>query len=272
MRPSLRKIGVATVGGLANVAVVLALYVRADYPTLESTVDIASLGIPVFAVGFVPLLVSAHTRLVAPAAVFLAALGGTAYVELTTPMPEWGELGGYVVVEGPTHVGSYANAWYVWLSLALVAGVLEFAVRRGYGIAGTPVTNLPAFPLSRIVLVGTVVGVAGLVGIATTLLVLRAGIRPPIAALVVFAVAAAVTAVPLWALLGRGLLSPAVLFAVLVPYFLVVEVFVATDSPVHLLLFGPYAVVLAIIEVLEAALRSRLRGWDGGRFVGEHSR
>ena len=272
MGSSLRTIGLAAAGGLANVAIVLALYARADYPTLESTVDIAGLVIPVFAVGFVPILVSAHTRLLSPTVGFLAALVGTTYVELTTPMPEWGELGGYVVVDGPTHVASYANTWYVWLSLVLVAGLLEFALRRGYDVADERLRHLPPLPLSRAALAGTVAGFAGLVGIATALLVLRAGIRPPAAALIVFAAAAAVTVVPIWAVLARGLVLPAALFAVVVPYFLIVEVFVATECPVHLLLFGPYAVVLALVGALEAALRARLRGWNGGRFVGEHRR
>ncbi|WP_306053119.1 hypothetical protein [Natronococcus wangiae] len=264
-----RTAALATVGGVGNAAVVLALYARAEYPTLESTVGLAA---PVFAVGLVAVLVSASTRLVAPTVGFLAALIGTTYVELTSPMPECGELRGYVVVDGPTYVADYANAWYVWLSLALVAGLLEFAIRRGYGIADGRLRNLPAFPLSRTAIAGTVAGFAGFVGIATALLVLRAGIRPPLAALVVFAAAAAVTAVPLRALLARGLLSPVLLFAVVVPYFLIVEVFVATDSPVHLVLFGSYAVVLSLVGALEAAFRSRIRGWSGGRFVGERPR
>lgn len=268
-RPSPAALAVSSVGGLANVVAVVALYARGEYPTLESTAGIAVLAATAFVVGFVPIFVSSHTRLVAPALGLLAALAGTAYLEVTTPMPEWGRLGEYVVVDGPTHVSSYANAWYVWLALLTVAGVVEFALRRGYGIGDRRLRNLPTLPLSRGALVWTVGGFAALVGLATVLLVLRSGIRPPIAAIVVFVFAAAVTAVPLAALLARGIVAPTVLFAP-VPYFLIYEVFVTTDSPVHILLFGPYTIVLAVAWALEAAIRSRFGGWNGGRFTGRN--
>lgn len=266
-RRSVSTIALASAAGLGNVAVVLALYARADYPILESSVDVALLVVTGFVVGFVPLAVSAHTRLLAPAAGFVGVLAGTVYLELTSPVPEWSELGGYVVVDGPTHVGSYANTWYVWLALLLLAGTVEFAIRRGYGIGDRRLRNLPELPIPRPVLAWTVTVSAALVGVATMLLVIRSGIEPSPVALVVFAVTGAVVAVPLAALLARGLLLPIVLFALLVPYFVIVEVFVTTDSPVHILLFGPYAVVLAAAWLLEAAVRSRLRGWDGGRFA-----
>ncbi|AEH37245.1 hypothetical protein [Halopiger xanaduensis] len=262
-RPSPTTVAIAALGGLANVAVVLGLYARGDYPAPE----VAVLAVTAFLVGFLPWFATAYTRLLTPAIGFLAALSGTAYLEFATPPPEWGQLGEYVVVDGPTHVSSYANAWDVWLALLTVAGVLEFAIRRGYGIGGDRLRNLPTLPFSRDRLVRTVGSVAALVGLAATLLVLRAGIRPPAAAAVVFLFAAAVTAVPLAALLARGIVVPTVLFA-LVPYTLVYEVFVTTDSPLHILLFGPYAIVLALAWVLEEAIRSRLGGWDGGRFAG----
>lgn len=264
LRPSLPTVALASVGGLANATVVLALFARAGYPALESPAELAVLALTAFTLGFVSLFASAHARLLTPAVGFLAVLAGTVYTELTTPMPEWGELGDYVIVEGPTHIASYANSWYVWLSLVLFAGVVEFAVRRGYGLGAHRLRNLPDVPLSRAELVWFVGGIAGLVGLATTLLVIQAGIRPAASGVFVFVAATAVAAVPLAALLTRGLLAPILLFALLVPYFLTVEVFVTTDSPVHILLFGPYAVVLAVVAVLEAAIRSRLRG-RGGR-------
>lgn len=266
-----RAVGAGTVGGLANVGFVVALYARGDYPTLESVLGTGLLAATAFAVGFAALFVSAHTRLLAPASGFLAVLAGVTAVELTSPPPEWGELGGRVIVDGPTHVASYANAWYVWIALLLFAGIVEFAIRRGYEIGDRRLRRLPALPLSWSVLVRTVLGASGIIGLATTALVIRAGIRPAATALVVFVVATAVAAVPLAALLARGLLAPVALFALLVPYFLGVEVFLATDSPVHILLFGPYAVVLAVAWLLEAAVRSRLRGWDGGRFARANS-
>lgn len=269
-RPTPATVAAATIGGLANVAVVLVLYGRAGYPAFESISGMTPLAVTAFALGFVPVLVTAHTRLVAPAVGLLAVLAGTAYVELTSPAPEWGERSGHVIVEGPTHVASYANTWYVWLAMLLVAAVVEFAIRRGYGVGNRRLRHLPDLPLPRDGLAWFVAGSGALVGGATTLLVLRSGIRPPLAATFVFVAAAAVTAVPLAALLARGILSPVVLFALLVPYFLTVEVFVTTDSPVHILFFGPYAIVLALAWALEALVRSHLEGWDGGRFAGRN--
>lgn len=266
--PSPTTIATAALGGLANVAVVLGLYARGDYPALESAPELAVLVATTFLVGFVPWFASAYTRLMTPAFGFLGALAGTVYLELATPAPEWGRLGEYVVVDGPTHASSYATAWYVWLALLTVAGVLEFAIRRGYGIGDDRLRRLPTLPFSRARLVRTVGAVAVLVGLAATLLVLRAGIRPSAAAVVVFVLAAVVTAVPLAALLARGIVAPTVLFA-LVPYFLIYEVFLTTDSPLHILLFGPYAAVLALVWALEEAIRSRLGGWNGGRFAGQ---
>ncbi|ELZ07378.1 hypothetical protein [Natrialba aegyptia] len=271
LRPSPPTLALAALGGAANVVAVLALFARADYPALESPPELAVLAATGFALGFVSLFVSAHTRLLTPAVGFVVVLLGTVFAELTTPMPEWSELGGYVVVEGPTHVWSYANSWDVWLSLLLIAGLVEFGVRRGYGLGDRRLRNLPSIPLSRTAVLGMVTVGAGLLGVATTRLVLRAGINPRAAAPFVFVAAAAVAAVPLAALLTRGLLLPTVLFALLVPYFLTIEVFTATDSPVHILLFGPYAVGLLIGAAFENWLRSRLRGWNGGRFADHQS-
>lgn len=256
----------AVLGGALNVATVLALYARGDYPTLSSTAGTSVVVVTAFTLGFVAVLVAAHTRLVSPAAGYLAVLAGTAYLELSTPSPEWGELNGHVIVDGPTYVLSYANTWYVWLALLLYAGAVEFGIRRGYGVGDHRLRHLPDVPLSRSTIVQVVAAVAGFVGLATVLLVLRAGIRPPSAAIVVLVLGVAVAAVPLAALLSNGILLPTVLFAALVPYALTVEVFVATDSPVHILLFGPYAIVLAVAWGVEKALRTRVSGWDGGRF------
>ncbi|WP_207891103.1 hypothetical protein [Natrarchaeobius oligotrophus] len=265
-RPSWTSISIGSVVGFVNVAVVIALYASGGYPALESPTAVAALVATGFVLGFVAAFVSAFTRLVTPLVGLLAVLVGTAYAEVTTPRPEWSQLEGYVIVDGPTYVSSYANAWYVWFSVLLIVGVFEFAIRRGYGVGDRRLRNLPQLPLSGPALVAIVLGVASIVAAGTTLLVLRAGIRPPVASVGVFVVTIAVAAVPLAAVLTRGIVSPVVLFA-LVPYFLVVEVFAATDSPVHILLFGPYAIVLAIAWVLEGAARSRVRGWDGGRFA-----
>lgn len=270
-RPAPATLGIASIGGLANVAAVLALYARGGYPTLESPTATAVVALTAFSLGSVALFVTAYTRLLAPAIGFVVALAGTIGLEVATPMPEWSELDGYVVVDGPTHISSYANRWYVWLALLLFAGVVEFAIRRGYGIGDRRLRNLPSLPLSRAALVRTVGGVAVLVGMAATLSTLQFGVDPRGTAVVVFIFTAAVTAIALAAVLARGFVLPVVLFALFVPSVLVVDVFVTTDSPVHFLLLGPYAVVLAVAWALEAAVRSRLGGWDGGRFTGRNS-
>lgn len=50
------------------------------------------------------------------------------------------------------------------------------------------------------------------------------------------------------------------LFALAIPYPIGIEVFTTTDGPVHVLLFGPYAIVVAVAWALEAVLRSRPGG------------
>ncbi|MFP8954031.1 hypothetical protein ACLI4Z_13845 [Natrialbaceae archaeon A-arb3/5] len=265
--PSRTAVVTGAVAGCVNVAVVLTLFARAEYPTLGSVIGVSVLVGTGFVLGLVPVLVSVRTRLLAPTVGFVAVLAATTYLEVTTPQPTWSALDEYVIVDGPTHVASYANTWYLWLSLLLLAGAIEFGLRRGYGIADERLRNLPDLPLSNGDLIRAVTGFASLLGIATVLLVLRAGIRPPVTAIAVFAVAAAVTAVPLAALLTRRLISPVVLFALLVPYLLAIEAFTATDSPVHIFLFGPYAIVLVIAWVVEATIRSRLGRNNGSGFA-----
>ncbi|SEW21080.1 hypothetical protein [Natrinema salifodinae] len=267
-RRPVRTVAIAGLGGLANAAVVAALLVHFDYPLLDSTVDLAVVATMAFLLGAVPFSIAAHTGLVAPAGGLAALLCGTVYVELTTPIPEKvGELGGYDIVEGPFHIYNYADSWLVLLALLLVAGVAEFAIRRGYGLGAARLRNLPALPLPWRTLAKTVAGVAALVGIGTVVLVDESAGLTPETVFVVFVSAAVVTVVPLAALLARGLLAPLVLFALVVPRFLLVEIFLTTDSYVHILVFGPYAIILAIAWKLEALLRSRYRGWNGGRFA-----
>ncbi|EMA44658.1 hypothetical protein [Halobiforma nitratireducens] len=262
-RLPLASIAAGVTGGVANAAVVLALYARADYPALESATATAVLAFGAFAVGFVPLALAVYTRLFAPAAGFVALVAGTVSLEFTSPMPEWGTQGGAVIVDGPTHIGSYANTWYVWLALAAVVAAAEFGVRRQYGIADGRLRNLPDRPLERADRYAIVLGTAAIVGVGTSLLVVRSGIRPSLLVPIVFGFAAAVTAVPFVALFEDGTLLPLALFAV-VPSLLVFEVFVTTDSPVHILLLGPYAVVLALVWLLERTARQRLGGLDDG--------
>lgn len=269
-RPLMTAVTAALVGGSLNVAVILALFARAEYPALDSAAGTGTLVLTGFTLGFVALLITVYTRLLFPAIGFLTILLGTIYLELTSPLPEWSEMNGHIIVDGPTHVLSYANTWYVWLALLLFGSIVEFGIRRGYGIGDHRLQNLPDIPLSRYTIAWIGVGFAGLVGVATMLLVIRAGIRPPAAALIVFVIATAAAVVPLTALLMHGVLLPTLLFAVFVPYMLSIEVFVTTDSPVHILLFGPYAIILVIAWGVEKLVRERL-SWDGGQFAASSS-
>src|SRR6056297_3351603 len=177
-RPSASTIGAASVAGLANIVVIIALYAHGEYPALESVASMVPVVLGGFGLGFVAVFVTLYTRLLSPAFGFATALLGTVFLVLTSPSPAWSTLGEYTVVEGPAHASSYAHTWYVWLALLLYAGVVEFALRRGYGIGAEQLRHLPSMPLSRRALRWTVAGFAGLVGLATMRLVIREGITP----------------------------------------------------------------------------------------------
>lgn len=266
-RPSTSTLGASILGGLLNVVVIFAVLAHIDYPTLSVATGTAVVATTGFALGFIAIFVTVHTRLLSPAIGYLAVLAGTTYLALSTPQPEWGELNGHIIVDGPTHVLSYANSWYVWLALVLYVGVIEFGFRRGYGIGDHRLRNLPDLPLSRWTIAWVSAGFAGLIGVTTVLVIFQTGIRLSAADVIFVVFIAAVAAIPLVAILRYGVLLPAVLFGVFVSYMLTSGVFVTTESPVHILLFGPYAIVLVLAWVVESALRSRFRGWNGGRFT-----
>ncbi len=262
-RPSPSAVAAASVAGLANDLVILALYAYGDYPALfDGIVDDLLGG---FGLGFVAVFVTLYTRLLSPALGFLAALLGTTYLVFTSPSPTWYTLGEYTVGDGPVHASSYAHTWYVWLALLLYAGVVEFALRRGYGIGAGRLRYLPSMPLSRRGLRWTVAGFAGLVGLATMRLEIHMGINPT-GALIVLVLALPAAAVPLTALLRDGALLPMVLFAAYVPYALIVQVFFWIEGPLPILRFGPYAIVLAVAWGIERVIRDRISGRNGGRF------
>lgn len=56
--------------------------------------------------------------------------------------------------------------------------------------------------------------------------------------------------------------------AAVVPRCLLADVFGSPDSYVHIAILGEFAVGLAVVWLLEALLRSRVRDWNGGGFVG----
>lgn len=262
-RLSPSSVAIGAVGGIANAALVVALIETAGYPVSDSTGEIAVAAVVAFGLGFVPSFVSAHTRLLAPGIGLGALLAGVAYHSLTTPPAEQlYELGGHPIVSGPTLFTRYETLLPVWIALSLVAGLAEFAIRRGYGLGNRRLRYLPSLPLSRVAIAGLVVGSGSLVGLGAAY---AFRLDFPVVA---FAFGAAVTVVPIAALLSRGLVAPLALVAVWVPRVFHIEAFGDPHGPFHLIFLGILAIACAIVAALEALLRSRYRGWDGGRFTG----
>ena len=267
-RPSSTSIAVATLGGLVHVTVVFVLFIRFDYPILESTAAIVYNAIAAFTFGFVPVLIAAHTGLLVPVSGFTALLVGVTGAELASPAPEWGTMGEYTTVDGPIYVAQYSSSWPAWIALLLVAGLAEFAIRRGYRLGDRRLRNLPPLPLSdrgrtRLVASGSIC-----FGLGTVLLAGVSSGLDPTETVVVFGLATAAAGVVLATLLARGLVVPLTIFALWTPNVLYTEAFRSTDSGLHLLLFGALAVVCAVCWKLEEVIRTRYRGWDGGRFAG----
>lgn len=204
----------ASLGGLANAAIVVGLLLYFEYPLVETTIGFASVMITAFVFGFLPVLLSVRTGLVAPTIGFLALLVSVVSVEITTPAPARVErLGSADIVTGPFYVYEYADSWYVWLALLLIAGVGEFAIRRGYGLGDQRLRRVPTLPLSRGTSVGVAVGLGSLLGATTAVLVAVSLGLGPIESLVTGCLVAAATAIPLVALLSSGIVAPFAVFA-----------------------------------------------------------
>lgn len=266
-RPSVASIGIGTGGGIASAVVVGTLLSQFDYDIVMSVEW--WLFLPgAFVLGFVAVAWSAHTGLVSPGGGLLALLTAVVYTELTTAAPRAVvERGDAVIVDGSFHALSYAETWYVWLALLLVAGVAEFAIRRGYDIGDDRLRNLPFLPLSRADLWLVVTGCSVGVGLATSALLAQGELWDTIPGYAIGFVAAAVaTAVPLAVLLSHGIVSPFVLYGWLVTTTLHTEAFTAPDSGLHIPILGASAIGFAIVAGLELLVRSRVRGWDGGEF------
>lgn len=262
VRPTLRSITAGLLGGVANGALAVALIETAGYAVVESTAETTVLTAIAFGFGFVPVVLSAHTRLVAPAAGVAALLVGVTYTALTSPpAAKLYELGGHDVVSEPALFSRYARFWPVWFGLLIVAGVAEYAIRRGYGLWSHPLRNLPDLPLPRSDMTGAVVVASSLVGVGAAIEFKQ------LAPLAAFLLAAAATAVPLTAVLSRGFVTPLLLFAIWVPRSFHVEAFGDPHGVLHLFVLLPFTIGCAIAWALEALVRSRVRGWDGGRFT-----
>lgn len=259
-----------TTGGL-NLAVILVLYRQYGYP-LPDGVALVGFAATLFVLGFIPGFVSGHTRLVVPIVGFLVLLTGVATAEVTTPAPEWDTLGEYTVVVGDLYVSRWANDLQIWVALLLAGGVAEFALRDGYGLGAERLRNLPTVPLSGYVVAWLAGGFGALFGATITVHTVRIGVSPTGIEFVIFLAATLAVAVPLAAVLTRGLVAPIVLFGLVVPRPLLTEVFETPDSPLFLLLLGPIAVVFALVAAIEYLVRYQWRtGDDGNRFATDSS-
>ncbi|AGB14893.1 hypothetical protein Halru_0247 [Halovivax ruber XH-70] len=261
-------IGVA--GGFAHVLVVGTLLSYFDYQVFRPTLSLVLLAPGVFFLGAFPLVVSVRTRLLIPGGGFLALATAVVVAEVTTPAPQKvGELGGHAIVDGPFYALQYAGSWYSWLSLLFVAGVVEFAIRRGYAIGDDRLRHLPDLPLSSDRLGTVVVVCSAVVGTAIVGLLVAGNLWDSILGYAIgFAAAAAATAVPVVALLARGLVAPLVLYCLVITNTSRVHVFADPDG-LSMVFLGVMAGVFAIAAVIEWLGRSQLLGWDGGRFAAE---
>ncbi|WP_126663863.1 hypothetical protein [Haloterrigena salifodinae] len=254
IRPNRRSVAAALLAGGGHVGALLALFETLEYTTVEATSLLGVFALLAFVQGAVPVLVSAHTRLLAPASGLVALFSGVVAVELSG-------AGDSALLE------MYVMSIVTGLTGGFVvfAGVLEFAIRQGYRLGAGRLRNLPPLPgddSSRRVAVGS----AGLVGLPAGVLGFFFG--GPVVALLVLVLATAAAAVPLLALLRDGFVSPLVPFAIVVPYVLYGHAFYMTEvSGMGLLLLGPAAVLSALAWKIERAVRSRIGGRDGTAFA-----
>lgn len=262
-RPSVRTLLVGIGGGAVHLAVVETLFRRLDHvPEVLWPLSSVDGAVTVFALGFLVALAAAHTRLVSPPVGLGALLSWATYRDLTTPTPEWSELGGTLVVDGPVVLTSYVETWSVWLgSFAVVAGV-EYGFRRHHAIGDARLRNLPALPdggRDAAVGAGLVGGaIGGLFGLAVVAWAAGIGVRPTAIAPVLLLTTTAAAAVPVGAAVLRGLVTPTACFvALVVPSLLRLTFTVSEGGPVFLLLLGPAAIGFALVGAAEDALRRR---------------
>jgi|AntDeeMetagen134_2_1112570.scaffolds.fasta_scaffold01543_8 hypothetical protein len=260
--PSLRTLLVAAISGVAHLGIVEFLFRQLDHVP-NSLWPLASVtsAAAAFAFGFLVALLSAHTRLLSPIVGLPALLTWATYRDIAAPAPEWSELGGHLVVDGPVYLTSYVGTWYVWLATFIVLAAVEYGLRQHYRIGNGRLRNLPPVPLSRRAIVLVAVTFGGTFGVAVGAWMARIDVNPPEIVPVLVVTTALAAAVPVGAAVARGLIAPIVCFFALVVPVLLNQAFVGGEGgPVFLLLLGPIAVGFAIVGLLESALRSRLLG------------
>jgi hypothetical protein len=133
-------VALALVAGVAHAAGVAALVSRLDYPIdalANAPAGRVGAVVGLVAVVAVPVAVALWLRVVSPLVVVAASVVWPVYLTATTAPPTFSRLGDYTVVEGPRFVDAYVDAWYVWLFVALLVGLVEAVVRLD-------VTRLPA--------------------------------------------------------------------------------------------------------------------------------
>ncbi|ELZ08301.1 hypothetical protein C479_13218 [Halovivax asiaticus JCM 14624] len=246
--------------GFAHAFLVYGLFSLFEYQAVVPNAPMTALLLGSFCLGFIAVGCSLYTRLLTPGIGFGALVTVVSVVELATPGPERiGELGGAIVVDGAFYVLWYAESWAVWLSLLLVGAIAEYALRSRYELGSDGIRTLPTLTRSRstgITVVGTV---SILVGIAV-LTQLEASHNWDLAGSILGGGFAAVaTVIALGAVLGRGLLAPAALYAVVVPTAMYTEVFTVPESGMHVLAIGVLAAASIGIVVLETAIRTGIR-------------
>lgn len=267
-RPNKKSMLAGTAGGIVSAGIVGMLLLYFDYHVIMSPADFWVFVVGAFLLGSISMGFSSYTGLLVPGGGFLLILVAVVSVELTTPAPQQvGKLGGNAIVDGSFHMFSYASTWYLWLTLLLVAGVAEFAIRRGYEYHDDRLRNLPELPLSRYELGIIVSGCSILVGLATMIVLIQSQLWDAISGYGIgFAAATVATAIPLTALLSRGIVTPFLLYSWVLTNSLHTEVFTSPETGLHIALVGIASFVFAIVSVLELLVRYRLLGWDGGNF------
>lgn len=254
-RPNRYSLAVALLGGVGHAAALLVLFESLAYTAVEATPWLGVFALLAFVHGAVPALLSAHTRLLAPAGGLLVLFSIVAVADLQG-------------AGDPNLLEMYVMSIFtgITVGLAVFVGVLEFAIRRGYRLWAGRLRNLPPLPRpesGRRIAVGSAMGLVGLP--AAILGFLFGG---PAAALFVGLLATAAAAVPLLAVLRSGALTPLVPFALVVPYVLYSHAFyMAEISGMGLFLLGPAAVLSALAWKVERAVRSRIGGGGGTAFA-----
>lgn len=268
-RPSLPTFLVGVGGGLIHLAVVEFTFRRLGHVP-EALWPLSSIegALTVFAFGFGVVLVTAHTGLVSPPVGLGALLAWATYRDLTTPTPEWSELGGHLVVDGPVFLTSYVETWYVWLGLLAVVAGVEFGLRRHHTLDDTRLRGLPTLPndgRNAALASGLVAAAVGsLFGLSIVTWMAGIGVNPTAILPVLFVTTTAAAAVPVGAAVFRGLITPAACFvALVIPSLTRVTFSVSEGGPVFLIALGPMAVGFVIVGVAEHALRRQL-GEDRG--------